>query len=82
VGGGAPRGGDGVPVARVPEGGREVAKKLPRNDVVLAVCLAGAERGWSVGTMARPSGGGARAHRHVGPGCVGAGNGIGLLGEL
>jgi hypothetical protein len=55
------------------EGGGEVAKKLPRDDVVLVVCLARAERGWSVGTTARPS---------CGPGCVGAGNGIGLLSEL
>jgi hypothetical protein len=66
----------------VPEGGGEVAKTLPRDDVVLAVCLAGAERGWSVGMMARPSGGGARAHRHGSLGCVGAGNGIGLLSKL
>jgi hypothetical protein len=50
--------------------------------VVLVVCLAGVERGWSAGTMVRPSGGGARAHRRGGPGCVGAGNGIGLLCEL
>jgi hypothetical protein len=69
-------------VAGVQESGREVARKLPRDDVVLVVCLAGAERGWSVGTTARPSGGGARPHRHGGPGCVGAGNGIGLLSEL
>jgi hypothetical protein len=57
--GGAPRGGDGVPVAGVPEGGGEVARKLPRGDVVLVVCSAGAERQWSVGTTVRPSGGGA-----------------------
>jgi hypothetical protein len=82
VGGGAPRGGDGVPVAEVPEGGGEVAKSLPHNNVVLAVCLAGAERGWSAGTTARPSSGGARAERRGGPGCAGAGNGIGLLSEL
>jgi hypothetical protein len=69
-------------VAGVPEGGREVARKLTRGDVVLVVCLVGAERGWSIGTMARPSGGEARAHRRGGPGCVGAGNGIGLLSEL
>jgi hypothetical protein len=43
----------------VPECGGEVARKLPRGDVVLVVFLAGAERGWSVGTTARPSGGGA-----------------------
>jgi hypothetical protein len=69
-------------VAGVPEGGREVARKLPRGDVVLVVCLAGAETGWSIGTMARPSGGGARAHQRGGPGGVDAGNGIGLLSEL
>jgi hypothetical protein len=66
----------------VPEGGGEVARKLCRGDVMLMVCLAGAKRGWSVRTTARPSGGGARAHRRGGPGCVGAGNGIGLLTEL
>jgi hypothetical protein len=67
VGGGAPRGGDGVPVAGVPEGGGELARKLPRGDLVLVVCLAGAERQRNVGTTARPSGGGARAHRRGGP---------------
>jgi hypothetical protein len=40
------------------EGGREVARKLPRDDVVLMVCLAGAKRWRSVGMIARPSGGG------------------------
>jgi hypothetical protein len=40
----APRDGVGVPVARVPEGGREVARELLRDDVVLMVCLAGAKR--------------------------------------
>jgi hypothetical protein len=59
AGGGAPRGGDGVPVAGGQESGGEVARKLPRDDVVLMVCLAGAERRRSVGTTARPSGGGA-----------------------
>jgi hypothetical protein len=59
-------------MAGVPEGGGEVARKLPRGDVVLVVCLAGAERGWSVGTTARPSGGGARAHRRCGLGCSSA----------
>jgi hypothetical protein len=58
AGGGAPRGGVGVPVAGVPEGGREVARELLRDDVVLLVCLAGAKRQWINGTMARPSGGG------------------------
>jgi hypothetical protein len=56
--GDAPRGGDGVLVAGGLESGREVARKLPRDDVVLMVHLAGAERRWIVGTTARPSGGG------------------------
>jgi hypothetical protein len=38
-------------VAGVPDNGGEVARKLPRGDVVLVVCLAGPKR--------RPSGGGA-----------------------
>jgi hypothetical protein len=67
AGGGASRGGDGVPVVRVLEGGGEVARKLPRDDVVLVVCLAGAEKQRNIGTTARPSGGGARAHRRGGP---------------
>jgi hypothetical protein len=46
-------------VAGVPEGSGEVARMLPRGDVVLVVRLAGAERRRSVGTTARPSGGGA-----------------------
>jgi hypothetical protein len=57
----------------VQESGGEVARKLPRDDAVLVVCLAGAERLRSIGTTARPSGGGARAHRHCGPGCSSAG---------
>jgi hypothetical protein len=44
AGGGTPRDDGGVPVAGVPEGGAEVARKLPRGDVVLVVCLAGAKR--------------------------------------
>jgi hypothetical protein len=67
AGGRAPRGGDGVPVAGGQDSGGEVARKLPRDDVVLVVCLAGAERQWKVGTTARPSGSGARAHRRGGP---------------
>jgi hypothetical protein len=43
----------------VSEGGGEVVEKLPRDDVVLTVCLAGAKRRWIDGTTARPSGGGA-----------------------
>jgi hypothetical protein len=59
AGGGAPRGGDGVLMAEVLEGSGEVARKLPRGDVVLVVCLAGAKRRRSIGTTVRPSGGGA-----------------------
>jgi hypothetical protein len=58
AGGGAPRGGDGVPMAGGQESGGEVARQLPRDDMVLVVCLAGAERRRSGRTMARPSGGG------------------------
>jgi hypothetical protein len=68
AGGGVPRDDDGVPVAGVPEDGGEVARKLPRDDVVLVVCLAEAKRRWSGGTTARPSDGGARAHRRCGLG--------------
>jgi hypothetical protein len=64
--GGASRGGDGVPVAGVPEGGEEAARKLLRDDVVLMVPLAEAEGRCSAGSTARPSGGGARAHRRCG----------------
>jgi hypothetical protein len=73
AGGGAPRDDGGVPVAGVQESGGEVARKLPRDDVVLVVCLAGAERRRSVRTKARLSGSGARAHRRCGPGCSSAG---------
>jgi hypothetical protein len=58
AGGGAPRNDGGVPVAGGQESGREVARQLPRDDVVLVVCLFGAERQRSGGTTARPSGGG------------------------
>jgi hypothetical protein len=58
TGGGCPRDVDGVPMAGVPEDGGEVARELPRDDVVLMVCLAGAKRWWIDGTAARPSGGG------------------------
>jgi hypothetical protein len=44
--------------AGVQEGDEEVARKLPRVDVVLMVSLVTAERGRSGGTTARPSGGG------------------------
>jgi hypothetical protein len=53
---------------------RKVARKLPRDDVVLMVCLAGAERRRGVGMATRPSGGGARAHRRRGRGFSGTGN--------
>jgi hypothetical protein len=42
----------------VQEGGEEVARKLLRLNVVLVVSSVRAERGRSVGTTARPSGGG------------------------
>jgi hypothetical protein len=44
AGGGAPRDGDGVPVAGGQESSGEVARKLPWGDVVLMVCLARTER--------------------------------------
>jgi hypothetical protein len=73
AGGGAPRDDGGVPVAGLQESSGEVARKLPRDDVVLVVFLVGAERRRSVGTTARLSGGGARAHWRCGPGCSSAG---------
>jgi hypothetical protein len=57
AGGGAPRDDGGVPVAGGQESGGEVARKLPRDNVVLMGYLSGAERRWIVGTTARPSGG-------------------------
>jgi hypothetical protein len=54
-------------VAGGQESGGEVARQLPQDDVVLVVCLVGAERRRSGGTTARPSGGGTRAHRRNGP---------------
>jgi hypothetical protein len=59
AGGRAPREIDGVPVVGVPEGGGGVARKLLRDDVVLLVLLVGVEGLCSVGSTARPSGGGA-----------------------
>jgi hypothetical protein len=44
TGGGGPRDGDVVPVAGGQESGEEVARELPRDDVVLMVHLAGAKR--------------------------------------
>jgi hypothetical protein len=58
MGGGAPRDVDGVPVAGGQESGGGVARKLPRDDVVLMVGLAGARGQWIAGMTARPSGGG------------------------
>jgi hypothetical protein len=66
----------------VPEGGGEMARKLPRGDVVLVVCLAGADRGWSVGTTARLSGGGARVTGAVVWAARVRESEIGLLSEL
>jgi hypothetical protein len=54
----APRDGIGVPVAGGQESGGEVARKLPRDDMVLMVCLAGARRQWITRTTARLNGGG------------------------
>jgi hypothetical protein len=45
-------------MARVSEGGGEVVEELPRDDVVLTVCLAGVKRLCIGRSMARPSGGG------------------------
>jgi hypothetical protein len=59
AGGGAPRDDGDVLVAGVQESGREVVRNLPPDDMVPVVCLAGVERRRSVGTSARPSGGGA-----------------------
>jgi hypothetical protein len=58
TGGGGPRDVVGVPVAGGQEGSGEVVRELPRDDVVLTVCLARAKRRWIDGTTARPSGGG------------------------
>jgi hypothetical protein len=55
--------GGGVPAAGMQEGDGKVARKLLRVDVVLVVSLARAKRGWSVGTMVRPSGGGGEDRR-------------------
>jgi hypothetical protein len=60
-------------VAGVQESGTEGARKLPRDDVVLVMCLAGAGRRRSVTSTARLSGGGARAPRRCGLGCSSTG---------
>jgi hypothetical protein len=43
------RGGGGIPVVGVQEGGEEVARKLPRVDVVLVVSAMRAKRGGAAG---------------------------------
>jgi hypothetical protein len=72
AGSGAPRDGNGVPVAGVPEGSGEVARQLLRDDVVLVVCLAGTRRQWIAGTTARPSGGGSSSSQALWSGRSGA----------
>jgi hypothetical protein len=57
-GGGGPRDVVDVPTVGGQEGVGEVVRELPRDDVVLTVCLVGAKRRWINGTTARPSGGG------------------------
>jgi hypothetical protein len=64
--------GGGVLVAGVLESDGEVAGNFLREDVVLMVSLLRAERWRSAGMAASRSGGGGRAHRRRGPGCVGA----------
>jgi hypothetical protein len=56
AGGGGPRDVIGVPVTGVSEGGGKVARELPRDDVVLMVCLVGAKRWWIDGMTVRLSG--------------------------
>jgi hypothetical protein len=65
------KGVNGVPVARVPEGGGEVGKLL-RDDVVLTGCSARARRWWISGLTARPSGGGAGSSSALWSGSSGA----------
>jgi hypothetical protein len=57
------RGGGGVRTAGVQEGSEEVARKHLRVDVVLVMSSVRAERGRSVRTAARPSGGGGQDYR-------------------
>jgi hypothetical protein len=59
AGSGGPKEVNGVLVVGVREGGAGVARRLLRNDVVLLVLLVGVEGLYSVGSTARPSGGGA-----------------------
>jgi hypothetical protein len=60
---------DGVPVARVLEGGEEVARELLWVNVVLPVLLAGVKRFWIGGSTARPSDGGAKISSALRSGC-------------
>jgi hypothetical protein len=57
------RGGGGVPATGVQEGGEEVARKLPRIDVVLVVSSVRAKRGRSSGTTVTLNGGGEECGR-------------------
>jgi hypothetical protein len=59
----------------VSEGSEGVAGSLLREDVVLLVPLVGAAGRYRVGSTARPSGGGAQAHRCCGRRCLDAGKG-------
>jgi hypothetical protein len=57
------RGGDSVPAAGVQEVGEEVARKLPRVDVVLVVSSVRAKRRRSGGTTVKSIGGGGQNDR-------------------
>jgi hypothetical protein len=75
TGGGASKGGVGVPVVGVPEGSGEVTRELPRDDVVLRGSrLSGRRRGRAAAE--------ARAHRHSGSGDLARENEIGQACEL
>jgi hypothetical protein len=65
--GGAPRGGDGVPVVGGQESSGEIARKLPRGGVVLVVCLAEVRGSGSSGRRRGGAAAEARAHRRSGP---------------
>jgi hypothetical protein len=55
--------GGGVPVAGVQEGGKEVARKLLRVDVVLVASSVRSKKGWSGGTMVKSIGDGGQNGR-------------------
>jgi hypothetical protein len=57
------QGGGGVPAAGVQEGSKEVARMLPRVDVVLVVSSVRAQMGRSGGTTVTPNGGGGQNDR-------------------